>query len=172
MTRTFQSLCFAFLQPFRGEISGVLWLIVLLQNPIWFQTITLTPPCLTVGPKSSYFHVRCKSLSAERFLKRLGDHQDVFWKIEMSFNTHSAQQWFSSWNCATQAVFVLSLMAQTWTLTWADASEACSSSLDVVARSFVTSWMSHHHAHGTTIDHHFMFSPFVDNGFHCGSQDA
>ncbi|KAI3370477.1 hypothetical protein L3Q82_025233, partial [Scortum barcoo] len=48
--------------------------------------------------------------STEYFPKSLGDHQDVFsGKIETSLNVLFAQQWFSSWNSAMQAIFAQSL---------------------------------------------------------------
>ena len=37
MTRPHQSLNFVFLQPFRGGLAGVFWIIALLQNPSSLQ---------------------------------------------------------------------------------------------------------------------------------------
>ncbi len=71
------------------------------------------------------------------------------------------------------------LMVESWTLTLTEASEACRS-LDVVVGSFVTSWRSRRCALGVILvsrqlleGHHCsMFSPFVDNGSHCGSLES
>ena len=64
-------------------------------------------------------------------------------------------------------------MVESWTLTLTEDREACRS-FDIVVGSFVTSWMSRLCALGvifvvrSVLGRFTMFSPFVDNGSHCG----
>ncbi len=69
-------------------------------------------------------------------------------KTETSLYVLFAQQRFSSWNSAMQAIFAQSLSYGGVMNT--EASEACSS-LDVVVGSFVTSWMSRRCALGVIL---------------------
>ncbi len=84
--------------------------------------------------------------------KFLGIIKIFFGKCETSLCVLFGQQWLLPWNSPMDAVFAhgLFLIAESWTLTLIEASEACSS-LDVVLGSFMTSWMSCHCALGVIL---------------------
>lgn len=73
-----------------------------------------------------------------------------FGKIEMSLNVF-AQQRFSFWNSAMQAIFADSLYYGGVMNTDLNEENKACSSLDGVVRSFVTSWMSRHCALGVIL---------------------
>ncbi len=115
------------------------------------QTITLPPPCLTVGmmfflwnPVKNFSFCR---ISPQNICpKVLGMIKIFFGKCETSLCVLFGQQWLLPWNSPMDTVFAQPLFycwMEWWTLTLIEASEACGS-LDVVRGSFMTSWMSRH----------------------------
>ncbi len=124
------------------------------------QTITLPPPCLTVGMLFFYemlcwFYARCNGThtfqkvkllshqSTEYLAKSLGDSQDIFLEnVRRAFVFFLVSSGFCRgtlpWMMFLPSLF---LIVESWTLTLIEASEACSS-LDVVLGSFMMSWMS------------------------------
>ncbi len=174
LTRPLQSLHFVFLQPFRGGFAGVFWIIVLLQNPSSLQLEVTN---------------RWPDIVLQDFLVDSRIHGSIYhskssrsWSSKTAPDHHTTTTIFYCWydvlflKCCVGTLpcmpFLpsLFLMVESWTLTLTEASEACSS-LDVVVGSFVTSWMSRPATPGK-VHHCSMFSPFVDNGSHCGSLES
>ncbi len=96
-----------------------------------------------------YFYTRCDTIS-KKFNFYLVSLQSIFPKVLGIIKMFSGKTETILCAFCSAAVFVLEtgpflpslfLTVESWTLTLTDSSEACSS-LDVVVRSFVTSWMS------------------------------
>ncbi len=120
--------------------------------------------------------------STEYLPKSLGDNQYIFWQMwdKPLCSFWSAMAFALEHSHGCRFFPSLFLIAESWTLTLIEASEACSS-LDVVLGSLMTSWMCRHCALGvilvgrpllgrfTTVP---SFSPFVDNGSDRGSLES
>ncbi len=135
------------------------------------QTIThhTNTPCLTVGMmfflwNAVLFYARCNGThtfqkvqllshqSTEYLSKSLGDNQDIFWQMldKPLCSFWSAVAFALELSHGCRFLPSLFLIAESWTLTLIEASEACSS-LDVVLGSFMTFWMSRHCALGVIL---------------------
>ena len=125
------------------------------------QTITLPPPCFTIGMMFLLWNAvlalrqmerdpcLSKSSTFDSSVHRILSQKSwgvikmfFFGKCEMSLCVLFGHQWFLPCNSPMDAISAQSLSnLESWTLTLTEASQVCSS-LDASLGSFVTSWMS------------------------------
>ncbi len=141
--------------------------------------VTFTPDVMghTPSKKLNFCFVSPQSI----FPKVLGIIKMFSGKTETSFYVLFAQQRFSSWNSAMQAIFAQSLSyggVMNTDLNWGKWGLqffrcCCGVFCDLLDESSLRSWGNFGRpATPGKVHHCSMFSPFVDNGSHCGSLES
>ncbi len=141
--------------------------------------VTFTPDVMghTPSKKFNFWLVSPQSI----FPKVLGIIKMFSDKTEMSFYVLFAQQRFSSWNSAMKAIFAQSLSyggVMNTDLNWGKWGLqffrcCCGVFCDLLDESSLCSWGNvGRPATPGKVHHCSMFSPFVDNGSHCGSLES
>ncbi len=139
--------------------------------------VTFTPDVMGHTPSKNFCLVSPQSI----FPKVLGIIKMFSGKTETSLYVLFAQQWFSSWNSAMQAIFAQSLSyggVMNTDLNWGKWGLqffrcCCGVFCDLLDELSLRSWSNFGRpATPGKVHHCSMFSPFVDNGSHCGSLES
>ncbi len=138
--------------------------------------VTFTPDVMGHTPSKKFNF--CLVSPQSIFPKVLGIIKMFSGKTETSFYVLFAQQRFSSWNSAMQAIFAQSLSyggVMNTDLNWGLQFFRCCCGVfcDLLDESSLCSWGNFGQpATPGKVHHCSMFSPFVDNGSHCGSLES
>ncbi len=141
--------------------------------------VTFTPDVMGHTPSKKFNF--CLVSPQSIFPKVLGIIKKLSGQTEMSFYVLFAQQRFWSWNSAMQAIFAQSLSyggVMNTDLNWGKWGLqffrcCCGVFCDLLDESSLRSWGNFGRpATPGKVHHCSMFSPFVDNGCHCGSLES